>query len=112
MQTQALNNVLEHLRVTFNFDKDETKKLLKMLHKTLTESISTLRGEQSENIYHTSHKLHSELHMCGYEDLSELAATIELQAKKGIIERVLIDDFLSQSKSFASEIEEWLLRGN
>ena len=108
MQTQALNNVLEHLRLTFDFDLDETTKLLRMLHKTLIESAPILQCDNSDSIYHASHKLHSELHMCGYESLSELAASIEAQAKNGAIDGPQIEDFLSQSAAFVLSIEIWL----
>lgn len=108
MQTQALNSVLEHLRTTFDFDKYETTQLLHMLLKTLTESAHTLRGDNSDNIYHTAHKLHSELHMCGYESLSETAADIESRAKRGIIDHNLIDEFLQQSTEFSASVETWL----
>jgi len=108
MQTKALHTVLEHLHVTFDFDNEETRKLLGMLHKTLIHSVPVLRSEETDSIYHTSHKLHSELHMCGYESLSELATEIELNAKKGIIERTVIDDFLAKSQAFSVAIENWL----
>lgn len=108
MQTQALNSVLEHLRITFDFNEEEARKLLKMLRKTLAESVHTLQATDSDKIYHTAHKLHSELHMCGYEELSELAAAIEAQAKKGTIDRPQIEDFLAQSSAFVITIDMWL----
>lgn len=112
MQAQALNNVLDHLRTTFDFDKEETTKLLHMLHKTLAESTDILGGDLSDSIYHTAHKLHSELHMCGYDHLSELAADIEAQAKSGVIDRTLIEHFLSTSSDFMKTIEAWLSEPN
>jgi HPt (histidine-containing phosphotransfer) domain-containing protein len=112
MQMQALNDVLEHLRLTFDFDLNETAKLLRMLHKTLLESAPILQSDNGDSIYHMAHKLHSELHMCGYESLSELAASIEVHAKNGTIDRPQIADFLSRSASFADMVEKWLTQNN
>ena len=109
MQIESLNNVLIHLRHTFDFTTDETKKFLGMLHQSLTDAVAELQSADPKIIYNKSHKLHSELHICGQEPLSELAAAIELQAKKGIIERHLIDDFIIRSTSFAEEIEQWMM---
>ncbi len=108
MQTSSLKNVLDHLRVTFAFDIDETRKLLTMLHKTLIESVPILSGNEAEPIYQKSHNLHSELHMCGNEELSELAATIELKAKAGEIDHDRINTFITESQLFARDLSQWL----
>jgi HPt (histidine-containing phosphotransfer) domain-containing protein len=109
MKTGALNNVLNHLQVSFQFDTEETHHLLSMLHSTLLGSAAALLSGQSENVYNKAHTLHSELHICGHETLSTLAMAIEVQAKKGIIEQQCIDAFLLESAAFASEIERWLI---
>jgi hypothetical protein len=108
MQTKVLGNVLEHLQSSFAFDKEETRKLLVMLHKTLTEARPDLLSNESERIYYKSHKLHSELHICGCEGLADIATEIEAQSKKGIVEQALIEDFLARSSAFGKEIQEWL----
>jgi HPt (histidine-containing phosphotransfer) domain-containing protein len=108
MQTQALTSVLEHLRITFDFDEEETRKLLKMLHRTLTEAVPVLRREDIETVYQRSHKLHSELHICGHDELADVAANIEAEAKRGVISRDEIEDFISRSETFSSDLLVWL----
>jgi len=108
MQTHALNNVLKHLKDTFAFDKEETRNLLSMLHKTIMESPKALLSGQTDKIYDKSHKLHSEFHSCGHEELAALAAEIEINAKMGVVEQSLIDDFLSRATIFAKSLEDWL----
>jgi hypothetical protein len=108
MQTKTLHIVLDYLQDTFHFDKDETRKLLVMLRKTLADALPILKREDTDSIYHRSHKLHSEFQICGHQPLSDLAQTIERQAKKGIIEREKINDLLTQCAALNVEIGEWL----
>jgi HPt (histidine-containing phosphotransfer) domain-containing protein len=109
MQTKALDMVIQHLSNTFQFDHKETEKLLKMLRRTLGESVPNLRSSDTERVYQQAHKLHSELHSCGYDRLSDLAESIERQAKAGAVGETLIDEFLVQASDFASEIDRWLV---
>ncbi len=109
MQKQALHLVIEHLSDTFHFDKNETKKLLKLLRRTLAEAIPNLLSADPGRIYRQAHKLHSELHSCGYEQLSEMAEAIELRAKSGSVSQPQIDEFLAQAADFATAIDLWLV---
>ena len=107
MQTNVLAGVIGHIQSTYGLDSDETRKFILMLHETLIDSDAILRSQDADRIYHRAHTLHSELNICGYDILSELITKIEIQAKKGVIESLLIDEFLLLSDALIAEIDGW-----
>lgn len=107
MQTNVLSKVIGHIQSTYGLDGDETRKFILMLHETLSTSGSPLRSQDAEQVYHRAHTLHSELTICGYDSLSQLITKIEIQAKKGVIESLLIDEFLFLANALVAEIDRW-----
>jgi HPt (histidine-containing phosphotransfer) domain-containing protein len=107
MQTNVLSTVITHIQSTYGLDSDETRKFILMLHETLCQSDTILRSQDADQIYHRAHTLHSELNICGYTTLSEIITKIEIQAKKGVIESLLIDEFLLIADALIAEIDGW-----
>jgi HPt (histidine-containing phosphotransfer) domain-containing protein len=103
-----LPKLLSHLQDKFHFDQDEARRLLTMLRSTLTGAIPVLLGDDAAMIYQRVHKLHSELHICGYGYLATLAMSIEVQARQGIADRTQIDELLDKGRQLTAEIDVWM----
>ena len=92
----------------FGDDPDEIRHLVNILHQALSDSIQALTDTTAANIKNTSHRIASELMICGADSISAQAKSIEHDAEAGFVNTTEIKRLISDLELITSELADWI----
>lgn len=108
MSLQNFHTALANLHSLFDNDKREVEKILSLLAVRLKQLQTCFETKNVEEIKTETHKIKSELAVCGFDELSAQASKIEILARENQIAPGKIVEFNSAADELVLEIEKYL----
>jgi HPt (histidine-containing phosphotransfer) domain-containing protein len=108
MQTKHIQTIIDKMESFFGDNPDEIRNLINLLHQALSDHLSALTDDSATNIRITSHRIASELLICGADKISAQAKTIEQDATAGLVISSKIKALVYDLELVIAELAAWI----